>query len=34
MDRVVVKGTNSGGPGLGMNPGSAAYCLGHFDLVK
>ena len=31
MNKVVVKGTDSGGPGLGLNPGSAACWLGHLD---
>lgn len=33
MNRVVVKGTDSEDPGLCLNPGSAAYWLGHLDLV-
>lgn len=33
VNRVVVKGRDSGSPGLDLNPGSAAYWLGHLDLV-
>lgn len=33
MNKVVVKGIDSGGAGPGVNPGSSTYCLGHLDLV-
>lgn len=33
MNRVVVKGIDSRGPGLCLTPGSGAYWLGHVDLV-